>query len=120
MDYEYTVIKEQNTNSWKINYKGKPTILKETVSNRDDLIRFRNSVNDGKMLLIKLSLSVFYFLLGITIINFLYKKNKQLLKEGGLIIGIGTCTAVYFAIKVLVDLSRTVRDIEYFYLTLTI
>lgn len=45
-DYQYTVIKGENTFTWKIGYQGHLVTIDENQENQDHLDRFRTAVND--------------------------------------------------------------------------
>ena len=63
LGYEYTVTKEQNKFSWKVGYKGDISIIAESAVNEDDLENYMNAVNDSKLVLAKLIISVSYVLI---------------------------------------------------------
>ena len=54
MGYEYTIIKEQNTFSWKVGYKGDITSIQESIDNEDELQNFMIAVSDSSATLSKL------------------------------------------------------------------
>jgi hypothetical protein len=95
LGYEYTVTKEQNTFTWKVGYKGDISIIEESAANDEDLVNYMNTVNDSKLVLAKLILSVSYFLIVIIITLILYKKNRKMLKDGGVNITILAAIAIY-------------------------
>ncbi|WP_066073187.1 hypothetical protein [Neobacillus soli] len=119
LGYEYTVTKEQNKFSWKVGYKGDISIIEERAANEDDLVNYMNAVNDSKLVLVKLILSVSYFLIVIITMLILYKKNSKMLKDGGVIITILAGIAIYIAVKASFDLSSSLQDAKYYYLKLT-
>ncbi|MFJ7727840.1 hypothetical protein ACIQXV_16960 [Neobacillus sp. NPDC097160] len=119
LGYEYTVTKEQNKFSWKVGYKGDISIIEERAANEDDLVNYMNAVNDSKLVLVKLILSVSYFLIVIITTLILYKKNRKMLKDGGVIITILAGIAIYIAFKAPFDLSSSLQDAKYYYLILT-
>ena len=119
LGYEYTVTKEQNKFSWKVGYKGAISIIEERAANEDDLVNYMNAVNDSKLVLVKLILSVSYFLIVIITTLILYKKNIKMLKDGGVIITILAGIAIYIAFKASFDLSSLLHDTKCFYLILT-
>lgn len=117
--YEYTVTKEQNKFSWKVGYKGDISIIEQDTVNEDDLVNYINAVNDSKMELVKLIVSLSYFLIVIITALIIYKKNRKMLKDGGIIITILVCIAIYLAFKASFDLNSLLQDAKYYYLTLT-
>ena len=120
LGYEYTVIKEKNSNLWKVRYKEDITIIEESTANKEDLLKFRNAVIDSKLVLVKLITSVSYLLIVTITTLILYKKNRKMLKDGSAMITIFVGIAVYIAFKASFDLSSLLHDTKYFYLTLTI
>ena len=119
MGYEYTVLKEQNKFSWKVGYKGDISIIEESDANEDDLVNYMNAVNDSKLVLVKLILSVSYLLIVIITTLILYKKNRKMLKGGGVIITMLSGIAIYIAFKASFDLISLLQDAKYYYLILT-
>jgi hypothetical protein len=119
MGYEYTITREQNTFSWKVGYKGDITSIVESIDNEADLESFMIAVSDSKVLLVKLLISLTYFLIvaGTTLI--FYKKNRKILKESGAIIAVLAGIAIYIALEASIDLSRTLQDAKFYYLILT-
>ena len=118
--YAYIVIKEQNKKSWKVSYKGDISIIEERAANKEDLVNYRNAVNDGELVLAKLIISVTYFLIVSLTSLILYKKNRKMLKEAGVIITILAAIAVHITFNASVELSRLLQDAKYCYLILTI
>ena len=119
LGYEYTILKEQNKFSWKVGYKRDILNIEESVANQDDLVNYMNAVNDSKVVLVKLILSISYFLIVIVTILILYKKNRKMLKDGGFIITILASVAIYIAFKATFELSSSLQDAKYYYLILT-
>ena len=119
LGYEYTVTKEQNKFSWKVGYKGDISIIEESAANEDDLVNYMNAVNDSKLVLAKLIISVSYILIVIITTLILYKKNRKMLKDSGVIITILTGIAIYIAFKASFDLSSLLQDAKHYYVILT-
>ena len=119
LGYEYTVTKEQNNFSWNVGYKGDISIVEEDTTNSDDLVNYMNAVNDSKMVLVKLIVSVSYLFIVIIITLILYKKNRKTLKDVGLIITILAGIAIYIAFKASFDLSSSLQNAKYYYLIIT-
>lgn len=117
--YEYTITKEQKKFSWKIGYNGDVSIIEERATNEEDLVNYMNAVNDSTLTLVKLILSLSYFLIVIITTLFLYKKNRKMLKDGGVIITVLAGIAIYIAFKASFDLSGSLGVAKYYYLTLT-
>ena len=113
LGYEYTVIKEQNKFSWKVGYKGDITMIEESASNEEDLASYMNAVNESSLVLAKLIVSVSYILIVIITTLILYKKNKKLLKDSGIIITIFTGIALYIAFQASFDLSNLLQNAKY-------
>ena len=63
LGYAYTIVKEQNKFTWKVGYKGDLSIIEESDANRDDLVNYKNAVNDSKLVVGKANL------IGIILIN---------------------------------------------------
>lgn len=119
LGYEYTVTKEQNKFSWKVGHKGDRSIIEESAANDDDLENYMNAVNDSKLVLAKLIISVSYLLIVIITTLIVYKKNRKMLKDSGVIITILTGIAIYIAFKASFDLTSLLQDAKYYYLILT-
>lgn len=118
--YEYTVTKEEyNKFSWKIGYKGDISIIEESDANKKDLINYMYAVNDSKIVLIKLISSLSYFLIVIITTVILFKKDRKILKDSGIIISIFVGIAIYIAFQASFDLISLLQDTKYYYLTLT-
>ena len=118
--YEYTVTKEEyNKFSWKIGYKGDISIIEESDANKKDLINYMYAVNDSKIVLIKLISSLSYFLIVIITTVILFKKDRKILKDSGIIISIFAGIAIYIAFQASFDLISLLQDTKYYYLTLT-
>jgi hypothetical protein len=118
LGYEYIVTKEQNIFSWKVGYKGEITNIEENAANEDNLVNYMNAVNDSKLVLVKLILSLSYFLIVMITMLILYKKNRKLFKNSGVIISTFAGIALYIAFNASIDLSRTLQNAKYYYLTL--
>ncbi|EKN69349.1 hypothetical protein BABA_10816 [Neobacillus bataviensis LMG 21833] len=119
LGYKYTVTKEQNKFYWKVGYKGDISIIEERSANEDDLVNYMNAVNDSKLVLAKLILSISYFLIVIMTTLILYKKNRKMLKDGVVTITILAGIAIYIAFKASFDLSSLLQDAKSYYLILT-
>ena len=119
MDYEYTVTKDENSFSWKVSYKGDITTIEESIDNKDELQNFMMAVNDSKLILSKLIISLSYFLIVAVISFLLYKKNRKILKDGAIVIVLASIIALYIAIDASVDLSIALQDVKLHYLRLT-
>ena len=119
LGYEYTVLKEQNKFSWKVGYKGDISIIEESAANQDDLVNYMNAVNDSKLVLAKLIISVSYLLIIIITTLILYKKNRKMLKDSGVVITMLSGIAIYIAFKASFDLISLLQDTKYYYLILT-
>jgi hypothetical protein len=117
--YEYTITKEQNKFLWKVGYKGDISIIEQDTANEDDLVNYMNAVNDSKLVLVKLIISVSYFLIVIITMLILFKKNRKMLKDGGIITTILAGIAIYIAFKASFDLSSSLKLAKYYYLTIT-
>ena len=118
-DYEYSVTKEQNKFTWKVGYKGNPSIIEENATNQDDLVNYKNAVNGSELEFAKLIIAVAYILFVLIITLILYKKNRKMLKDGSIIAAALTGIAVYIAFKAAFDLSSLLQDTKYYYLILT-
>ena len=94
-------------------------LSKRVTANEEDLINYMNAVNDSKLVLVKLITSVSYFLIVIITMFILYKKNRKMLKDSGVIITILAGIAIYIAFKASFDLISLLQDTKYYYLTLT-
>ena len=119
LGYEYTVTKEQHKFSWKVGYKGHLTIIEESAASEDSLVNYMHAVNNSKSVLLKLVLSVLYFLVIMITSLILYRKKRKLLKSGSVIIAILAGFAVYVAIKASIDLSSSLQEAKYYYLIIT-
>ena len=119
LGYEYTVLKEQKKISWKVGYKGDISIIEESSANQDDLVNYRNAVNESKLVLAKLIISVSYLLIIIITTLIVYKKNRKMLKDSGVVITMLSGIAIYIAFKSSFDLIRLLQDTKYYYLILT-
>lgn len=116
--YEYTVIKEEDSISWKVGYKGDITIIEENIYNKDELQNFMMAVSDSKLILSKLVISLSYFLIVAVISFFLYMKNRKILKEGAIVIVLASIIALSIAFDASVDLSNALQDVNLYYLRL--
>ncbi|MEK4424596.1 hypothetical protein [Solibacillus sp. FSL K6-1523] len=118
--YEYTVIKEENSYSWKIGYKGDITTIEESIDNEDELGNFMMAVNDSKLKLSKLVTWLTYFLIVAVISFYLYKKDRKTLKDGAIVIVLAIIISLYISIDASIDLSTLLKDVKLYYLRLTI
>ncbi|MRX73683.1 hypothetical protein GJU40_16190 [Bacillus lacus] len=119
MGYEYIVTKEENRLSWKVGYKGDMTTIEEKSDNKDELQYFMMAVNNSKLILSKLIISLSYFLIVAFISFFLYKKNRKIFIDGAIVIVFTSFIAIYIAIDASVDLSIALQDLKLHYLRLT-
>lgn len=119
MGYEYTVIKEGNSFSWKVGYKGDITTIEESIDNEDELQNFMMAVSDSELNLSKLIISLSYFIIVAVILFFLYKNNRKILKDVAIIVVLASVIALYIAIDASFDLSFALQDIKLHYLRLT-
>lgn len=119
LGYEYTVIKEQNNFFWKVGYKGDISIIEESAANQGDLVNYMNAVNDSKLVLVKLIISVSYLLIIILTTLILFKKNRKMLKDSGVVVTMLSGIAIYIAFKASFDLISLLQDTNFNYLILT-
>ncbi|MGN7408698.1 hypothetical protein [Sporosarcina sp. SAFN-010] len=119
MGYQYIVVKEQDTFSWDISYKGNNLLIEENADNVKNLENFRISVNESKLELGTLIISFPYFVLVGIIALILYKKKSEMLKGNGALISILAGTlALYFTLVSAVDLSSLLHEVKYYYMIL--
>lgn len=118
LGYEYSVTKEQNKIYWKIGYKEDVSTFEESAINEDDLVNYMHAVGDSKLALVKLIVSISYFFIVVITSLVIYKKNRKMLKDSGVIITILASIAIYIAFKASFDLSRLLQDAKYYYLML--
>lgn len=116
--YQYTVIKEQNTYTWKIGYQGNISVIQEDENNKEDLEKFMHAVGDSNLEMIKLILSTSYFLIVVLTGLILYKKNKKIHKDLALVIVVFVSIALYFILVTSLDLNSSLADAKYYYLDL--
>ena len=119
MGYEYTVTKEESSFFWKVGYKGDITTIEESTDNEDELQNFMMTVSDSNSILSTLIISLSYFLIIAVISFFLYKKNRKILKDGAIVVGLASIIALYIAIDASVDLSIALQDVKLHYIRLT-
>ncbi|MGM0828857.1 MAG: geobacillin-26 family protein [Bacillota bacterium] len=118
-DYQYTVIKGENTFTWKIGYQGHLVTIDENQENQDHLDRFRTAVNDLDSHKFGLILSICYLIIvGITTLVF-YKKTNHIPRVSGVIIACLALGAVYYGITSFIGMKATIEDVGYYYVTLT-
>ena len=118
--YQYTVIKEHETFTWEIGYKGDVSVIKESEQNQEDLHRFMNIVGDISAQKLRLILSVCYLLLIVITVVIAQKKKKEMLKEALLLLIIGALggIAFYVAFQTTLELNHSLNDAKYYYLVL--
>lgn len=117
--YQYTVIKEQNTFTWKIGHQDNISTVVENKDNNEDLERFRIAVEDINMEIFKIIIAASYFLIVVITTLFFYKKNKQISKGSGAIIAILAGIAVYYTIVNSINLNTAFQDAKLYYSMLT-
>lgn len=117
--YQYTVIKEQNTFTWKIGYQYNLYTIEENKDNTKELELYRIAVEDINMYIFKLIISASYIFIVLLLSFILYKKNKQLLKSSGAIIVIFSGIALYFTTINFIELNTAFQDAKYYYSILT-
>ncbi|VDG96847.1 Uncharacterised protein [Lysinibacillus sphaericus] len=119
MGYQYVVVKEQDTISWDIGYKGNNLLIEENADNEKNLENFMASVNESQSELGTLIISFSYFALVVITALILYKKKSEMLKGSGaiIIILVGTL-ALYFTLVTAVDLSSLLHEVKYYYMIL--
>ena len=118
MGYQYIVVKEGETISWDIRYKGEHQLLKENSKNEKDLEKFMNSVNDSQLELATLVIALSYLIAVVIITSILYKnkKKRELLKGISImVIVLASSLACYFALESAIKLSRFLHDAKYYY-----
>ncbi|OZI13661.1 hypothetical protein CEW92_00010 [Bacillaceae bacterium SAS-127] len=116
--YQYTIIKEQDTFTWKIGHQEKISTIIENPDIEETLEHFRMAVNDIDMQIFKMIISVIYILIVVITTLILYKKNKQMLKSGGAIIAISVGVGLYMMLVTSIDLNATFQDAKFYYLLL--
>lgn len=119
LGYAYTVTKENNNFSWEIGKKEDFFNINENAANQEDLINYMNAVNDSKIALSKLIVSVTYFLIVLIPTFILYKKNRRLLSGGSVIIYLLMGVAIFIAFKSVVDLNSSLQVAKLQHLVLT-
>ena len=77
------------------------------------------AVNDSKLIVSKLIISLSYFLIVAVFSFLLYKKNRKILKDGAIVIVLASIIALYIAIDASVDLSIALQGVKLHYLRLT-
>lgn len=116
--YQYTVIKEQDTFTWKIGHQENISTIIENQDNTEELEHFRMAVNDIDMQIFEMIISVIYILIVVIITLLLYKKNKQMLKSNGAIIAISVGVGLYMMFVISIDLNTAFQDAKFYYLLL--
>ncbi|MCM3759023.1 hypothetical protein M3197_16410 [Sporosarcina aquimarina] len=112
MGYQYIVVKEQDTFSWDISYKGNTLLIEENEDNVKNLENFMFSVNESELELGTLIISFSYFVLVVITALILYKKKSVLLKGSGtLVIILAGALGLYFSLVTAVDLSSLLHEI---------
>ncbi|WP_175991459.1 hypothetical protein [Bacillus sp. Marseille-Q1617] len=118
--YQYTVIKEENTYTWKIAHRGKQTVMEENKENGEQLEQYRLSVEDINSDIVELLISAGYFFIVIISVLIVLKKNKQILKNSHLIIIASFAgIALYNSMITFIDLNNALKDANYYYTLLT-
>ncbi|WOV83368.1 hypothetical protein PGH26_10580 [Sporosarcina jeotgali] len=116
MGYQYIVVKEEETISWDIRYKGEHQLLEENSKNENDLEKFMNSVNNSQLELATLVIALSYLIVVVIITSVLYKKKRELLKGISIMtIVLASSLACYFAFEAAIKLSRFLHDAKYYY-----
>lgn len=116
MGYQYIVVKEGETISWDIRYKGEHQLLEENSKNEKDLEKFMNSVNNSELELATLVIALSYLIVVVIITSVLYKKKRELLKGiSSMTIVLASSLACYFAFEAAIKLSRFLHDAKYYY-----
>lgn len=119
MGYQYIVVMEHDTFSWDISYKGNNILIEENADNVKNLENFRMNVNESKLELGTLMISVFYFVLVAITALILYKKKSEMLKGRGAIVMILAGTlALYFTLVTAIELSSLLHEVKYYYMIL--
>lgn len=119
MGYQYIVVMEHDTFSWDISYKGNNIIIEENADNVKNLENFRMNVNESKLELGTLMLSVFYFVLVAITALILYKKKSEMLNgSGAIIIILAGTLALYFTLETAFDLRSLLHEVKYYYMIL--
>ncbi|WP_163102792.1 hypothetical protein [Peribacillus alkalitolerans] len=117
--YQYTVIKEQNTFTWKIGYQDNISTIAENKDNIKALELFRNAVEEINMKILKIIIAASYLLIVGLITIILYKKNKQVLKGSSAIIAIFAGIAFYYTIENSIELNAAFQNVKFYYSILT-
>jgi hypothetical protein len=117
--YQYTVIKEQNTFTWKIGDRDNISTVVENKDNNEELESFRIAVEEINMERYKIIISTSYFIIVVVTTLFIYKKNKQIPKGSGAIISIFAGIALYYTIVNSINLNTAFQDAKFYYLMLT-
>jgi hypothetical protein len=117
--YQYTVIKEQNTFTWKIGDRDNISTVVENKDNNEELESFRIAVEEINMERYKIIISTSYFIIVVVTTLFIYKKNKQIPKGSGAIISIFAGIALYYTIVNSINLNTAMQDAKFYYLMLT-
>ena len=119
MGYQYIVVKEHDTFSWDISYKGNTLLIEENENNVKNLENFMFSVNESELELGTLIISFFYFVLVAITALILYRKKKEMLKgSGALIMILAGSLGLYFTLEAAVDLSSLLHEVKYYYMIL--
>jgi len=118
LGYAYTVTKEQNKFSWEISYKGDIKVIEESTENKNNLESFKSAVNDSQTEFITLIISLSYLLIVVITTLVLYKKNRKMLKDGGLIIIGLTVITIFIVFETVYDLNGLLQEVNYHYSTL--
>ena len=120
MGYDYSVIKEGQSFSWKIGYKGDITTIEQDTTNEVNLQNFMKTVGDSRVLLSKLIVSLAYFLFVLLMSLFLFKRNKKIFHNGGVVIVVlASMIAIFYSIEAYTELNTAIRDTKLYYSRLT-
>ncbi|WP_025784441.1 hypothetical protein [Sporosarcina sp. D27] len=119
MGYQYIVVKEHDTFSWEISYKGNNLLIEENEDNIKNLENFMFSVNESELELGTLIISFSYFVLVVITALIIYKKKSEMLKgNGALIIILAGTLGLYFTLVTAIELSSFLHEVKYYYMIL--
>lgn len=117
--YQYTVLKEQDMNTWEIGFRDNLSIINETRDNAKELNAFRNVVNEVDLNQSYLVVSCAYLLFIAILTLVLFFKYKQVLKRSIIVVVVFSGIGVYYALGNVMDLQSALGDANYYYMLLT-
>ncbi|KUP07169.1 hypothetical protein Q75_06485 [Bacillus coahuilensis p1.1.43] len=114
-DYQYTVLKENNSFTWIIGHQDNIVTIVENKDNEEELEHFRTAVEEINTKFLGIIISASYLLIVVFTTVTFYKKTKHIPIGTGAIIALLAGIAIYYTIENSINLNTALQDANFYF-----